>query len=516
MQDLAASRREKEEKIYPLAINKEFQQIYIVPKDIPNEHKEEMAEKLSNILDLEKETILYRMNKEDDPYEPLKNKVDKEIAEKIEGLSLLGVGLAPENWRYYPNGSLASHLIGFVGLADGGRKGQYGIEEYYNEDLQGEQGFLQGEKDIAGYWIPSTKRTFEPAEDGSKIVLTVDQNIQFVIEKELQYLTNLWQAESGTIIVIEPQTGAIRAMANWPTFNPNEYNKVDDVNTFSNLAIQQAYEPGSVFKPITMAAGLEEGKILPNTKYIDNGELRFGGSTIKNVDGKAYGEQTMIEVLEKSLNTGVVFVEQMLGHDLFSSFIQNFRFSEPLGIDISGEVGGNIANLFTGRDINMATISFGQGIAVTPLSLISAISAVANGGKLMRPFVVQKKVLADGEEIITEPQIIDQVMSEKTSDELSKMMVSVVDNGYGRPARVSGYSIAGKTGTAQVADLEKGGYSEKTIHTFVGFAPAFNPQFAILIKIDKPQGIRFASDSVSPSFGKLAKYLFNYLEIAPQ
>jgi len=314
---------------------------------------------------------------------------------------------------------------------------------------------------------------------------------------------------------MEPKTGAIRAMANWPVFDPNEYNKVENINVFLNPAIQEIYEPGSVFKPITMAIGLDSKKVTPNTTYIDKGQVRIKNSVISNVDGKSYGEQNMIQVLEKSLNTGAVFVQQSIGEDIFQEYIQRFKFDQPTGIDLAGEISGNIANLFTGREINLATISFGQGITMTPLGLITAIGALANDGKLMRPFIVEKIISLDGKETIIKPELIDRVIYAETAEAITKMLVSVVENGYGKPAQLSGYDIAGKTGTAQIADLEKGGYSEETIHSFVGYAPAFDPRFVILIKIDKPQGIRFASDSVSPVFKRLAEYLFHYLEIPP-
>jgi len=224
----------------------------------------------------------------------------------------------------------------------------------------------------------------------------------------------------------------------------------------------------------------------------------------------------MTQVLEKSINTGAVFVQQKIGQDIFRDYVQRFNFDRPTGVDLIGEVGGNISNLFTGREINLATISFGQGITVTPLGLITAIGAIANQGKLMQPYLVEGIIKSDGQEIDRELKIVREVISPQTAGELTKMMVSVVENGFGQPARVAGYNIAGKTGTAQVADLEEGGYSEETIHTFVGFAPAFNPRFIILIKLDEPQGISFAADSTSPVFKKMAEYLFNYLEIPPQ
>ena len=516
MQDLSGKQRDEENHYYPLAINKEFQRVYLVPNDILDEKKENLAEQLVEILGLDKEIILQRINKSDDPYEPLKYKVDQETAEKIKKLETRGLGLTSEDWRYYPNKTLASHLTGFVGTVDEEKIGQYGLEGYYENDLKGQFGFLAGEKDITGYGIPSLSRQIEPAQDGVDLILTLDENIQFRAEKELQEVIEKWNAESGTIIVMEPKTGAIRAMVSWPAFDPNEYGQVEDINVFLNPAIQEIYEPGSVFKPITMAIGLDSGKVNPNTVYQDNGQVRIKGSVISNVDGRAYNEQTMTQVLEKSLNTGAVFVQQTVGEEIFQDYIQRFNFDQPTGIDLTGEIGGNISNLFTGREINLATISFGQGITMTPLGLVAAIGAIANQGKLVRPFIVEKIISPDGKETITHPEIVGQVISSDTAETLTQMLVDVVENGYGKPAQLQGYDIAGKTGTAQMADLEKGGYSEETIHSFVGYAPAFNPQFVILIKLDKPQGIRFASDSVSPVFKRLAEYLVNYLEIPPE
>ncbi len=516
MQDLSNHQRNDENYYSPLAVNKKYQQIYVVPREIDVQEKDNLANELSCLLDLEKDDILNKLNKEDDPYEPLKHKVDREVSEEIDNLNIQGVNSSLETWRHYPNNTLACHLTGFVGMVGETKVGQYGLEGYYQDLLKGKQGFFKGQRDTAGYRIPSLNQKLEPAEDGAVLVLTIDQNIQFKAEKELKEVIERWDAESGTVIIMEPQTGAIRAMASWPVFDPNEYSQVESMGVFLNPSIQKVYEPGSVFKPITMAAGLDSGHISPETVYQDKGQLSLGGGIIKNVDGKVYNQQTMTQVLEKSLNTGAVFVQQKIGEETFKDYVQRFNFNLPTGIDLAGEIGGNISNLYTGREMNLANISFGQGITVTPLGLITALAAIANRGELMHPFIVEKIVYPNGREEVTSPSSVKEVISQKTAENLVKMMVSVVDNGFGKPAKIDGYSIAGKTGTAQVPDFEVGGYSDETIHTFVGFAPAFDPEFIILIKLDKPHGIRFASDSVSPVFKELAKYLFNYLEIPPQ
>ena len=224
----------------------------------------------------------------------------------------------------------------------------------------------------------------------------------------------------------------------------------------------------------------------------------------------------MSQVLEKSLNTGAVFVQQLIGKKIFKDYLEKFGFSKKTGIDLVGEIKGNLSNLNTKRDIEYATASFGQGIAITPMELATALSSIANGGKLMRPYVVEKFIYSDGREEIVMPEIVGQAISSETADKLTKMLIDVVENGYGKKAGVSGYFVAGKTGTAQVPDNDSGGYSpDKTIHSFGGFFPAFNPKFLILIKLDNPQKIRFAADSVTPVFSEIAKYILNYYEIAP-
>jgi len=519
MQDLSISRRSNEDAYCPLAINKDFEEVYIIPKKIQElsmQDREKLADELSLLINLDKEIILQRMNKENDPYEPLIKKADLEIVEKIKNLNIDGLEISLKEWRYYPNNELASHLIGFVGMIEEGNIGQYGLEGYYENKLKGEKGLLEGEKDTFGYRIPFLSHNSEPAENGSKLILTIDQNIQFKAEKELLKAIEQYNAESGSIIIMQPKSGAILAMANLPSFNPNEYNKVENIKIFLNPSIQELYEPGSVFKPITMAAGIDTGKVSPNTVYQDKGMINVGGSIIGNVDGKTYGSQTMTQVLEKSLNTGAYFVQQQVGRESFQDYIQKFNLNKLTGIDLTGEVNGNISNAFTRYDIDLATMSFGQGIAITPMELITAIGAIANEGKIMRPFVVDKIVHFDGTEENTEPEIRGNVISPESARELTKMLVNVTENGSGRLARVNNYNIAVKTGTAQIPDFEEGGYIEDVIHSFVGFAPAFNPEFVMLIKLDKPHGLRFAASTCGPIFKKMSEYLFNYLEIPPQ
>jgi len=506
----------KSDKTIALAVNKEYQQVYVVPRIIAQDKKEDLSKNLASLLDLDQKIIFDRLSKPDDPYEPLKSKVDDAVAGQIKNLDNKGVKLASLTGRYYPAGTLASQLVGFLGVKDDKKTGQYGLEEYYENDLKGRLGSLSGEKDTIGRFIPTANQQNQPAENGVNIVLTIDQNIQFKAENELKKAIDKWQADKGTIIVSNPSTGAIYAMASYPNFDPNNYSEVKDINVFLNPANQMMYEPGSVMKIFTMAAGLDSASISFDQTYEDKGFVALAGGVIKNALDMTYGVQSMSQILEKSINTGAVYVQQKIGSEKFRDYLQAFGFGSKTQIDLVGEIEGSITNLFSKREIDLATASFGQGIAVTPIQLISAASAIANQGRLLKPYLVEKKIFADNQQIKTEPAQVRQVISQKTADQLTKMMVQVVENGHGKLAKIPGYSIAGKTGTAEVPNPDKPGYSEDINHTFIGFAPAFNPKFAVLVKLDKPKGVRWAETTVVPIFKEIAQYLFNYFEIPPQ
>lgn len=507
--------RDKFNESYPLALNKKFNLLFAVPKEI--EDINETAKKLASVVDLKEENIALILSKKDDPYEPLKHKIDDELAEKIKSLDLKGIRLVSEIFRYWPEQNLASHLVGYFGFKNGIEGGQYGLEGFYDENLKGAEGTFEGEKDTQGYWIASGDKDVTPAKNGIDLLLTIDRNIQFKAEEELAKAVEKHKAKSGTIIAMEPKTGRILALANLPNFNPNEFKKTS-IEVFKNPAVSSLFEPGSVFKPLTLAAALNEGKISPNTTYEDTGEARLNGYVIKNSDLKAHGIQTMTQVLEKSLNTGAIFAENQLGRETFKNYLKNFGFVEKTEIDLQGEVRGDISNLEKkgeGRDINFATASFGQGVAITPIEMVRAFAALANGGKIMRPYIVEEMVQSDKSIKRFEPQIVRRIISEQTSSNITAMLISAVRNGYGHYAGVPGYFVAGKTGTAQVPESGKKGYSDKTIHSFVGFAPAWNPAFIILVKLDEPQGVRFAESSAAPVFKELASFILNYYEIPP-
>ncbi len=497
----------------PIAINKNFYNLYAVPKDI--EEKEETAELLAPLLEMEADKIRERIYKENDPYEPLKNKISEEIIEQIKELNLQGIKFEAEQRRYFPVNETACHLIGFVRQTSGeADQGQYGVEEAYNQELSGKAGLAIMEKDSKGQIIPISKKIIEQPEEGADLVLTIDPNVQFFVENKLKEYIDKFKSTSGSVVIMEVQTGKIVAMASYPKFNPNDYGGVKNINVFINPIVQSLYEPGSIFKPITMAAALDKKVVNPQTTYNDTGKIEISGKIVENALKRAEGIQTMIQVLEKSLNLGVIFAQQKLGKEAFKEYVIKFGFGEKTGIDLNGEVRGSISNLNKNIDINYANASFGQGVAVTPIQMVTAFAAIANNGIMMKPYVVDKIIHGDKEEE-TQPQEIRRVISQDTASRLTAMLISVVENGHTQRAGVEGYQIAAKTGTAQIPDPVKGYLENETIHSVIGYYPAFNSRFSMLVKLDKPVGAQYAESTSAPLFGEIAKYVLNYYEIMP-
>lgn len=498
---------------FPIATNKIYQFVYASPKEIPSEEKIKTVEILSEVLDLNNDFLREKLKK-DSLYELIKDDLSEKEVEVLRDLDLTGIYLGERRGRIYPYQEFASHLLGFVNK-DG--QGQYGVEEYWSDYLEGKKEFLEGEKNPWGFlFLPSGE---EPEIRGADLILTVDYNIQYFSEKLLKKAKSLYDIERGTIIVIEPHSGKILALANWPAFNPNQYFQEKDFEIFQNEATQRIFEPGSVFKPITMAGALNEGKISPQTTYLDPGVIKIDGWPIYNYDQRIYpGQITMIEVLEKSINTGAVFAERQLGHQKFLEYIKRFGIFEKTRIDLAGEVFSQNEEFKKGYEINFATASYGQGIEMTPLQLARAFCAIANGGNLVRPYLV--KTIKKNNQIIEIPPEISKnnIISPTTASKLTGMLVRVVENGFGKAAKIPGYYIAGKTGTAQISwsalGINKKGYSQKTWQSFVGFVPAFDPKFLILVKLNNPT-TKTAEYSATPIFKELAKYIIDYFQIPP-
>lgn len=510
------------EELYPLASNQKLNLVYAVPKQIVA--SEETAEKIAPILEMDYEEIIKRLSKEDDLYEPLKHKVSDEKIAELDNLGLSGIDWTPESWRVYPEGGLASHILGFVGFVDEGMQGRYGVESYYEKSLRGKPGFIEVEKDVAGRWISIGQREIKPAIDGDDLVLTIDRAVQYKVEAELSRAVKKWGADSGSIIIMNPQDGGILAMANYPDYNNNQYSEVSDINIFNNSAIFEHYEPGSAFKPICMAIALDYGVVSPTTTYTDTGSVSVGGYTIHNYDHKSYGVQNMTNVLEKSINTGMVFVNRHTGRERLYNGLERFGLNDLTGIDLDSEAETKLKPMNKWRASNVATVGYGQGIALTPIKLITAISAIANNGKLVAPHIVSEIIHhnEDGSETkeVFEPKVVRQVVKPQTAATLSAMLVSAVENGFAKTGRVEGYHLAGKTGTAQIPLKEERGYDpDQVITSFVGFGPIEEPRFAILVKLDNPKsGENYrvvGANTAGPVFRELAQFLVNYYQIPP-
>jgi cell division protein FtsI/penicillin-binding protein 2 len=459
-----------------------------------------------------------KLSDPEDMFEILKRKVSEEEAEKIRKLDLQGVKITSETFRYYPGEELASHVVGFVGSDGEKLRGMYGIESFWEEDLKGENGKLSQERDSLGRWISIAERDLVPAQNGVDMVLTINEDVQYETEKILKEFAKKHEADEGSIVVQEVKTGKILAMANFPDFSPNKFGEVEDMSHFINSSVSNAYETGSVFKTITLAAGIDSGVIEPSSTYMDTGIVYEAGYEIENSDFKAYGEQNMTQVLEKSLNTGVIFIEKLIGNKRFAEYIRRFGFGEQTGVPLPGESSGDIRNLsYLNRDIQFFTAAYGQGLTATPIQLANAYSAIANGGKLMKPKIVDKIIYPDGKEKFFEEEVLREVIKPETSQKMIKMLKSVVKNGHGKRASVPGYSVGGKTGTAQVAKSGEKGYEDDiTIGSFAGIAPIEDPKFTVVVKITNPKDVIWAESSAAPAFSEVMKFLLTYYNVEPE
>jgi cell division protein FtsI/penicillin-binding protein 2 len=431
---------------------------------------------------------------------------------------LLYITLTPTPQRYYPEQELGAHLLGVMAMLDGATwlRGAYGVEGFYEAYLRERGGVGLTSKTTEPITVlPANERRFLPSVAGRDLVLTIDRNVQWIAEEELQQALELYKAKAGTIIVMAPQTGEVLAMANAPTFDPNAFAGTDPA-ALQNSAVSAQYEPGSVFKIITAAAALDSGVVTPTQKLTDSGSIAVGQRVILNSDRAGHGQVDMTEALARSLNVITAQWSQLMGQRQFYQYVERFGFGKVTEIDLAGEVYGLIKKPGTldWSLSDLGTNSFGQGLAVTPLQMANAVASIANGGKLMRPYVVKARTL-NGEVQLTEPTVLGTTVRPETAAELTDILVKVVEEGN-QAAGVSGYRIAGKSGTAQIPTKE--GYTEDdTIVTFVGYAPADDPQFVILVKLDRPDPSisRWAGYTAAPTFAQVARRLFYYYNIPP-
>jgi cell division protein FtsI/penicillin-binding protein 2 len=476
---------------------------------------DDLAGDLSAILGIPQTTVLTAL-KADAPWFHLARGVDYEVGESILALEAEGVSCDPGPRRFYPEGSLFAHLVGIVNTTG---VGFYGVEGYYNQMLRGTEGQKIVEQGPGGNELPLLPVEEIPSEAGTSLVLTVDRNIQWIAQEELRNALKEYDAESGTVLIMDPQTGAILADVSYPAFDPNDFVHADP-ELLADPAVSDMWEPGSIFKIITWAAALDAGTISPGTTFYDEGALEVGGRVIRNWNRQGNGLVTMTDGLVKSLNTVAAFISTSMGKETFYTYLRRFGFGILTEVDLDSEGPGMIklpgdSHWFPSE---LGTNAFGQGIAVTPMQMIAAVSAVANQGTLVKPYIVHELIAPDpesGEERVVQvqPMVVRRAISQETAKTLTNMLVEVVERGA-TDAQVPGYRIAGKTGTAQVP-TPYGYHDTDTIASFVGFAPAEDPQFIVLVKLDKPRASPWGSRTAAPTFSAIAKRLFAYMQIPP-
>jgi cell division protein FtsI (penicillin-binding protein 3) len=495
----------------PFVINQKSYLIFAEPKKMKD--PQNIIEVLSRELEIPIATLSSKLNEKKLNWVPLIDNIDEAKMKKIKESRIEGIGFREGFMRYYPEGSMSAHLLGFVGKSSKGEDhGYFGIEGYYDEQLKGRNGILKQDKDALGNPILSGKLDEISAQNGRDLTLTIDKTVQFIVEEKLKEGIEKYKAKGGTAVVMNPYTGAILAMASFPSYDPKLFNQYEQ-QLYKNPAVAASYEPGSTFKVLIVASALNEGKIKTDTKYNETGPLEIGGYTINTWNQKYHGQITPSQILEYSSNVGMVFIEKELGNDNLIRYIKKLGFGELTEVDLQDEASSDLRPLNKWYEIDYATASFGQGIAVTPIQMLRAVSAIANGGKLMKPFLVKK--IQDKERTIEiKPKIERDVFKKEVSSAVSEMMYLAVENGETRRLKPVGYKIAGKTGTAQIPI--KGHYdAAKTIASFVGFAPVGNPNFVMLITLTEPSTSQWGSETAAPLFFNIAKELFPYFGISP-
>jgi cell division protein FtsI/penicillin-binding protein 2 len=499
-----------------LALNNYDYTIEAAPHMIPKKEKAKVANQLAAALDRPRDEVLGKLQG-DALYSLVERHVPREVGKAVIALHLRGIFVRPLAVRVYPERTLAAHTLGFVaGDKDEGTKGYYGVEGFYDKVLKGQSG-------VRGVgWDPweqpvsfADRRAWDwrlPRE-GHTLVLTVDRTIQYLIEQELHAAVERYGAESGCIVVMDPKTGALLAAASHPAYDPNRFAEIEQ-DLFVDPIIGRHYEPGSTFKVFTMAAALDTSAVQAGDVYNDIGYIEVGGRILKNWDERSYGLVSMTDILVLSLNTGIAHVSTRLGPGRFYHYVNRFGFGHKTGVDLEGEVSGVTRQQGDAEwhESDLGTNAFGQGLAVTPLQVVVAVGAVANRGFMMQPYVVEQLVQKD-RAVYAKQVAIRQVISEETARILTEMMVDVVEDGT-TLAKVDGYRIAGKTGTAQTPIV--GGYDPNlTIASFVGFAPADDPRFVALVRLDKPTTSPWGAATAAPTFANVARILFTQLAIPP-
>ncbi|MFT5850011.1 MAG: stage V sporulation protein D (sporulation-specific penicillin-binding protein) [Patiriisocius sp.] len=489
----------------------------IDPSRIENE--EFTYQQINSVYPLDEETFLLRAGKKERTYYEIASELSEAQADDVVALDLKGVQLYRDQWRYYPGEDLAARTVGFVGYtADSGTglTGRYGLERYYEDILVRDNSKLSVNF-FAEIFSNLGSIIFDTTDSRTgDVVTTIEPTVARMLDSELAKVQEKWNSEVTGGIIISPKTGEIYALNAVPTFDLNDRagSTIDD---FKNPLVENVYEMGSIIKALTMAVGLDSGAVTPNTTYYDSGSLDLDTYTISNYDGKGRGTVDMQEVLNQSLNTGVAFIVDKMGKEKFRTYFKALKFGSETGIDLPNEAYGLVANLDSPRDVEYATASFGQGIALTPIATVRALSTLANGGRLITPHIVKRIEYLDGTVKDVQYPEGEQVFSEESALTTSRMLTAVVDDALrGGNVKLENYSVAAKTGTAQMADQINGGYYEdKFLHSFFGYFPSYDPEFLVFLYTVEPKEVRYASETLTEPFMEVTKFLINYYNLPP-
>lgn len=471
------------------------------------------AELQQTLVELMEATLSARLANSTSSWIPLKRQINQQQKEQVEALGIHGIGFDQYQVRMYPESSMSAQLLGFVGSdGTGNPKGYSGLEGFYNLELTGRSGLIQQEKDALGRPIVIGEFSDIKTRNGRNLVTHIDRSLQLLAESRLKEGIEKYGAASGEIVIMKPDTGAIMALASEPSYDPDLY-KLYDTDLYKIPAIANTFEPGSIFKPLVMASAINEGLITPESTCDADcaGPRKIGNYSIRTWNNEYSPGETMMQVLERSDNTGMVHVSFLMGEETFVKYLKAFGFGAETGIDLEAEAPTYLRKEW--GDIDLATASFGQGLAVTSMQMLTAINALANEGNMMQPQVVDK-VIQDGEELDIEPKLIRQVVSKETADTMKQMLIASAEHGDAKWAIPDGYLIAGKTGTAQVPIA--GHYDpNKTVASFIGFAPANDPQFTMIVRLNQPSTSIWASETAAPLWFELTRDLFVHMGIEP-